>query len=106
MACVRVAGGHVGVDASCYPTGQVLAALVLLAALLTLVIVVASCCLAARGSGDSVDADCQSLVRCTRFDEPFGGSIRRSRWRRGQRYQLVDTHSDHDEEELQPASRY
>lgn len=99
-----LAGGHVGVDASCYPTGQVLAALGLLAALLTFFIVVSRCCLAARGSGDSVDADCPLLVRCTRFWGPPGDSMRHSRWHRGHRYQLVDNPSDNDEQELQPTT--
>lgn len=98
------AGGHVGVDASCYPTGQVLVVLGLCVALFSLTIVICRCCLAATGSGDSIGSDCLSC--CTRLRRPRGpsdGSSRPSRWRRGQRYQLIESHSDDEEEELQPA---
>jgi hypothetical protein len=100
---MNATGGHVGVDASCYPTGQVLVVLGLFVALLTLTFVLSRCCLAARDSGGSVDTDC--LPSCTRLLRPSvasDGLSRRSRWRRGQRYQLIDSHSDDDAEELQP----
>lgn len=99
LGAMDVTEGHAGIDASCYPTGRALVVLGLVCALFTVTIIAFRCCLASKGPANGAnDSWYQSC--CVIWSGASSG--RRSRWRRGQRYQLIDSHSDDDETEPPP----
>ena len=120
--------GHVGVDASCYPTGQALVVVGLVASLVTLLVLMLTCCLASRqrrqqqqlgvlcvGGSDEGGGLQQQQQQCgwcptdacppglraaaagSRSDGGGSSSRRPNRWRRGERYELIDSQSDEEE---------